>query len=188
MNLKMRLLAVSCLLLLVAQAAAGCEGWDTQEFFKSTALEEVTACLEAGAWANARSESGWIPLHRAAGFSTDPAIVTVLLEAGAEVNDRDEDGNTPLHVAAVLNPNPAVITALVEAGAEVDARNEDGRTPLHWAARFSDNPAVITALLDAGADTTALDAYGRSPWNYARGREGLEGTDALLRLYEGRPR
>lgn len=169
-------------------AAAGCEGWDTQEFFESTTLEEVTACLEAGVWANARSASGWTPSHRAAGFSTDPAIATALLEAGAEVNDRDEDGNTPLHVAAVLNPNPTVITALVAAGAEVDARNGDGWTPLHWAARFSDNPAVITALLDVGADTTALNAYGRSPWNYVRDREGLEGTDALLRLYEGRPR
>jgi ankyrin repeat protein len=117
------------------------------------------------------------------------AVIWTLLDAGADVNAQAEEGEyTPLHYAARHSATPAVIWILVTAGADVNARNLVGETPLHNAAWHNDNPAVITALLDAGADTTALDAYGRSPWNYARGREGLEGTDALLRLYEGRPR
>ena len=147
--------------------AAKCARWNTPEFFESITLTEVKGCLASGVEVNARAEGGWTPLHRAAWFSDNPAVVEVLLDAGADVNARDEDGYTPLHNAAWFDPNPAVIEALLDAGAEVNARAEGGWTPLHRAAWFSDNPAVVEVLLDAGADVNARDEDGYTPLHNA---------------------
>ena len=67
----------------------------------------------------------------------------------------------------------------------MDAWDNYGLTPLHLAALLTDNPAIIAALIDAGADAAARDANGKTPWDYAREREGLQGTDAYRRLNEG---
>ena len=63
-----------------------CEGWNTREFFKAVSANDVTSCLSAGADVNARDESGWTPLHRAATYNDNPAVLEVLLAAGADVN------------------------------------------------------------------------------------------------------
>ena len=90
----------------------------------------VKALLEAGANLEARNENGDTPLHRAAVFNENPAVIEALLEAGANLEARDElFGRTPLHSAAGFNKNPAVVKALLEAGADVNARNENGATP-----------------------------------------------------------
>ena len=102
------------------------------------------------------------------------------------MNARDGGGFTPLHNVAGWSANPAIIETLVAAGAEVNARDRDGDTPLHNAAQSSTSPTIITALLDAGADAAARDDDGKIPWDYAREREGLQGTDAYWRLNEGR--
>ncbi|MDE0528681.1 MAG: ankyrin repeat domain-containing protein [Truepera sp.] len=150
-------------------------GWYTYpwEFFASATLAEVRGCLEAGARVNARNSWGTTPLHWAAGYSGDPAIITTLLAAGAEVNAQDRDGDTPLHFAARFSDDPAVLRALLAAGAEVNARDEDGYTPLHLAAKWSDNPAVIEVLLASGADPSAWDYEGKIPWDYAKDRAEL---------------
>ena len=85
--------------------------------------------MEGGADPNARDEDGSTPLHRAAAYNTDPAIISLLLKAGADLKTRDEWGQTPLHEAAQSNGNPDVITALLEAGADPRAQDESGRTP-----------------------------------------------------------
>ncbi|MDE0529190.1 MAG: ankyrin repeat domain-containing protein, partial [Truepera sp.] len=175
----MRCLLVWGVLSLAAQAvAAGCAEWNTREFFESATLEQLEGCLDAGAEVNARDGGGFTPLHNAAGWSANPAIIETLVAAGVEVNVRGRVNFTPLHNAAWWNANPAVIEALVAAGAEVNARDRDGDTPLHDAARFSDNPAIITALLDAGADEAARDDDGKIPWDYARNRAQLKDPDA----------
>ena len=103
------------------------------------------------------------PLHRAAMFSTTPAIVTALVKAGADVNARAENGWTPLH-AAGTSKTPAIVTALVKAGADVNARNENGGwTPLHVAAGNSTTPAAVTVLVKAGAEVNARDENGATP-------------------------
>ena len=110
-------------------------GWYTYpwEFFASATLAEVRGCLEAGARVNARNSWGTTPLHWAAGYSGDPAIIGALLAAGAEVNARDEDGGTPLHLAAKWSDNPAVIEVLLASGADPSAWDYEGKIPWDYA-------------------------------------------------------
>ena len=138
-----------------AAATMGCEEWNTKEFFQTATVEQVTACLAAGADVHMRGEYGFTPLHFAAQFNENPAVIEALLAAGANLEARAEGDYTPLHFAAGFNENPAVIEALLAAGADVNMRGEDGGTPLHFAAGFNENPAVIEALLAAGANLEA---------------------------------
>ena len=189
MTLRLRyLLVVVSVFTLASQGLAqGCAEWNTQEFFESATPYEVRACLEAWSRVNARTLNDTLPLHFAAWYTPNPAVIAVLLEVGAEVNARNEFGNTPLHIAAWTGGDInnirviheagargsfAVISALrvlllLEAGAEVNALNKDGDTPLHTAAGDNNNPAVITALVVAGAEVNALNKDGRTPLHYA---------------------
>lgn len=127
--------------------------------------------------------TGETPLHHAAGYNANPAVVEALVAAGADVAATGgERLDTPLHYAAQHNPNPAMVEALVEAGADVNARNRpvnptwviqdhlNGVTPLHRAAAANLNPAVVEALLRAGAEVDARDTDGATPLHYAAGR------------------
>jgi len=116
-----------------------CEGWNTDGFFKAVSANDVTSCLSAGADVNARTESGYTPLHMAAAFNDNPAVLEVLLAAGADVNARTESGWTPLHMAAWVNLTPAVFEVLLAAGADPTALTEDGRLPFNLA---GENPAI----------------------------------------------
>ena len=78
----------------VAQA---CEDWNTVEFFETAAAADVQFCLDGGAAIDARDENGMTPLHTAAGWIGDPAVIRILAAAGADVGARDSDGWTPLH-------------------------------------------------------------------------------------------
>ena len=165
-----------------------CAEWSTQEFFESATLEIVESCLAAGVDVNAQvvSESDYwgphTPLHFAAGYSANPAIITALLDAGADASAQTPRGITPLHFAAGSNDNPAIIESLVAAGAKVNARHWLDWIPLHSAAARNANPDIIEALLDAGADAGARDREDKTPWDYAHNNEALRGTDAYLRL------
>ena len=169
-----------------AQAALDCEEWNTEEFFQTATLDQVTACLTAGAEVNTRDDDGFTPLHWAA-INENPAVTEALLAAGAEVDARSISGLTPLHFAAGVYENPAVIGLLLEAGANLEARDDDGATPLHRAVlRYNQNPAEIEALLDAGANAAARNAAGQTPWDLAQENEALKGSDAYRRLNDAR--
>ena len=88
----------------------------------------VTALVNAGADLEVRTESGFTPLHVAAGISKTPAVVTALVNAGADLEARDESGLTPLHVASGGSAVPAVVSALVNAGADPNARDQANKT------------------------------------------------------------
>lgn len=84
------------------------------------------------------------PLHRAAAFSADPALVALLIARGADPDARDADGRTPLHAAAA---NPLAAVALLAAGADPCATDATGR------------PALAAATLEA-IRRAAPEAYG----------------------------
>ena len=146
-----------------------CAEWNTLEFFESATLAEVRDCLASGADVGARDDDGYTPLHLAARYNDNPAVIEALVAAGADLGVReDEEGWTPLHLAARYNDNPTVITALAGTGADLGARDDDGDTPLHLAAGYNDNPTVIAALVDAGADLGAQEyGYGWTPLHLA---------------------
>ena len=175
------LLAVLATPALAAQAGPNCAAWNTQEYFQTATVEDVTACLAAGADVAARTDDGHTPLHLAAAANDNPAVLEALLATGAELEARSGTGQTLLHLAAMYNENPAVIEALVAAGADPMARTDDGHTPLHNAAWFNENPAVIEALLAAGADPNAHLRFGDTPLHVAADRHGTaEVIRALL--------
>ena len=63
-------------------AGDSCKAWNTKGFFKRAGVADVSRCLDAGAYVNARTEIvGQIPPHFAARYSTTPAIVTNLIKA-----------------------------------------------------------------------------------------------------------
>ncbi|MYI44949.1 MAG: hypothetical protein F4123_00895 [Gemmatimonadetes bacterium] len=165
----------------------GCDRWRTRTFFHIAATDIVAACLDAGADVNALSGGGSTPLHLAAAWASDPAVVALLVQAGADVNARDGDDYAPLHRAAQSNDNPDMIGMLLDAGAEVDAWASGfsidwgwDYTPLHLAVS-NGNPAVTAALLDAGANVNAVSGRGTgTPLHQAAGNESNPVVVALL--------
>ena len=125
---------------------------------ESGTASEVEAALAAGADPDARTESGFTPLHLAAMDNSNPAVIKALLEGGADPGARDDNDNTPLH-AAVWNSNLSVITALLEGGAYPAARNTRGKTPFDY---MKDNKALWVTdaywLLKAALKAALADA------------------------------
>lgn len=112
----------------------------------------LDAFISAGADVDATDGRGWTPLHSAARFTPNEAVLVALLDAGALVDARDRAGDTPLHWAAAENPNVRIVTLLIEAGADVNSVDRYGWVPLHAAAESSSNPEIIDALVAAGAE------------------------------------
>ena len=146
-----------------------CTHWNTPKFFKTASVEDVTACLKAGANPKAQDEDGRTPLHHIARGNGNSSMVAALVQAGADIHARDQDGRTPLHAAGGSSHNPAVIALLVKSGADPDARDQYGDTPLHWAAwtESSVNAEGITALVQAGAEVDARNNEDRTPLHVA---------------------
>ena len=194
---------------------ADCRLWPSPVFFAGATAAHVAECLEAGAEvASGRGQryfgtgsgrlvsypDGSNPLHMAATWTRDPAVITLLARAGADVGARNQEYSSPmdhhhapLDHAARDNPDPAVIAALVAAGAEVNAWSAQA-TPLHEAAGNA-NPEVAVALLEAGARMDLLAAGGRTPLHRAAaenanpaiiGELASRGADVNARLPAGR--
>ena len=152
-----------------ADAQEDCAAWGTRSFFSTGTAEQVTSCLESGADVNAVGESGATPLHLAARWARDPAVIAVLVDTGADVNARDSSGETPLRSAVLADRMPAVeallaagadpaarrnrvpaVEALLAGGADVNQRDPGGQTPLHTAAARNRDTATVVALVTAG--------------------------------------
>ena len=83
--------------------------------------------LKAGADVNVGDSGGMTPLHYAAKYNVNPAVIPALLEAGAEVNARNNKKETPLDLAVRFRQYLAR-QALLEAGASPAAKDEEGKT------------------------------------------------------------
>ncbi len=160
--------------------------WNTIDFFEIATVAAVTSRLSSGADVNAQDQCGYTPLHFAAAFNSDPAVVKTLLNAGANLQAADHEwGATPLHWGAWSSKNPSVITALLDNGADPNAQDKGGGTPLHAAAFNNSNPAIVNVLLDAGAKTDIRDKESdKTPLDYVEDNAALKGTNAYRRLME----
>ena len=174
-----------------AGAQEGCEDW-WQILSGREAIEQVNACLEAGADVNTPDRTGDTPLHTAAQVGRLPEVILALVNAGADVHARRSDGSTPLHVALARGGSPEVVEALVAAGADVNARDNTGNTPLHGFG-WSSDPAVARRLLELGADPNARNNAGRvaypascENWNTVSFTRIASAPEAAACVAEGR--
>lgn len=108
---------------------------------KLDAAESVEALLEAGAEANAADTDHWRPLHWAAFYDTECAVMP-LLRRSADVNAQNGRKETALHWAC-RNDSARVARALL-GSQELDlaSRANDGETAMDWAQR-SESPRVL---------------------------------------------
>ncbi|MCY3681560.1 MAG: ankyrin repeat domain-containing protein [Gemmatimonadetes bacterium] len=147
------------------QTAVSCKGWDTEDYFKTATLEEVTACLDTGIDLNARDDAGATPLHRAAKNTENLDVIKALINAGADIEAQDKDYRTPLYWAVSFNNLPA-IKILINAGAN-KARVKDKWTPLHWAAAYNKSLDLVKSLINTGSNLKAKDKDKRTPLHVA---------------------
>ena len=129
--------------------------FSSPNFFRDATEQAIENCIQGGSDINIRNVAGWMPLHFAAAFNDDPAIISFLIEKGADIDGRNDNGRGALHMAATYSTEPAVIHVLVEAGYKIDERDIGGGTPLHSAAAHNAEPAIVTALLSVGADVSS---------------------------------
>lgn len=113
--------------------------------------------------ANARDDTGSVPLHWAA-ISDSIDAIQLLWKAGTDLNVMDNTGWTPLHWA-VWEEKGEAVRFLLRAGAKVNAKNSKGNTALHLAIR---GPREIAKMLViAGADVNAINNDKKTPLHAA---------------------
>jgi uncharacterized protein len=173
-------------------------------------VEMVHALLLAGAWVNARSETGSTALMYLR-EKASPEMVRELISVGALVNEQNESGTTALINAASLS-NSAAVKELLAAGARTDAKDNEGKNALMHAAANEDleiikllidaraaidekdqdgktalmiaadegDPDTVPILIQAGAQINQLDNRGWSALMFAVNVQDVESVDALL--------
>ena len=165
--------------------APNCAEWNTEGFFETATVEDVTACLSAGADTTAGSrrveagELGFGDTTRSNGAYEDR--YSHVGRAGqslvVEVRYSDLDGRLIVEVESPSGKWFYGATGMqtlsldetgeyrilvssfpsVVSGPYTLHIGNGGRTPLYYAGRYNENPAVIEALLAAGADVASRD-------------------------------
>ena len=156
---------------------ADCADWNTFFFNQAATIEDISACLAAGADPNAESETGWTPLHFAAA-NKDLAVIQALMAAGADPKARNYGGRgvTPLELAVRFNDNATVFQALMAADPATGS-SRDWQL-LHTAGYGT--AAELRMLLDTGGDPHEREPGGRALLHMAAGNIDASVTHALL--------
>jgi len=154
-------LVVAVLLSVFTPASARAQAADFFEVVRTGTAQQVEAAIAQGADVKALNADNESPLHVAAQYNRDPAVIAILVKAGADPNARDVNGSTPLSLALErADKSSDAARALLQAGAAVNTMDNTGRTPLILALRNKYPPEAITAIVNAGADVkvTSRDA------------------------------
>ncbi|KAF6214976.1 hypothetical protein GE061_009724 [Apolygus lucorum] len=133
----------------------------------------ATLLVSKGAPVNCSSESGWTPLHIAAGDAAAYEVIKLMLERGAHANAEiavnsvtdylsEEAGDTPLHRAA-LKGNLKIVELLLEHGADCNKTNTHVTPPLIVAVKGKWKE-ITKILLDHGADVHQYNINPPSLW------------------------
>ena len=133
--------------LLLGDTEANC--WGGYHFFQRATVQDVQACLDAGAdieWHNKNGETVLMHVVEFVGSGSRSEIVKLLLDAGADPNAQDHGGRSALHGAAMWGLDRTV-KVLLDAGADPNVQNEDGDTPLEVVTVFGRPEAVRDLLL-----------------------------------------
>jgi len=137
-------------------------------------VDEVKRLIAEGADINAKSDSGWTPLHRAV-YEGHESLVELLVTRGADINAQFRLGGTPLSFAAIKGQKD-MVEFLLAKGADINIG-----TPLVGAA-VNGHTAIVELLLARGADVNLKDKYnGRTALEEAKNKNHTEIVDALLR-------
>ena len=187
---------------LLLEAGADVSAWNNNGYHPTTPLHEAATIgnieilhllLEAGADVSAHRGFTDTPLHSAAWFSGDPAVIQVLLDAGSDVNVPPDQTfvvggegiltSSPLHSAAaraMLFKAPdeeswchrvppaeevAGLTLLLEAGADVNAQTHvwEDQNWEHYSATWGETPLHYAAAGGCELAIETLLDFGADP-------------------------
>ncbi len=151
----------------------------------------VRALLEAGADPTARDQDGDTPLHIAANWTDDVAILDALLDAGADVRAANDDGERPVDLAWDIRGREAYWRLVVPEGTLAPGQAhrgsltladdvwEDGAHYDVWRVTASAGQQVVVQM-----DSDELDAYlrvlGRDGATIATDDDGGSETNARV--------
>ncbi|MGI9345828.1 MAG: ankyrin repeat domain-containing protein [Gammaproteobacteria bacterium] len=170
-----------------ASAKKKCYGYtnvhqsDVQSFWSQAKLDVIRKCV-AKYGINIESQLGFTPLHAAAAYSKDPAIVSYLIAKGADIRAQDNYGFTPLHLSVTRNKLEQVTSMLIDAGAGLDVQDHYNRTPLHWSAIRSKTPEIFGLLINKGASFAIKDENGKTAFDLAHVNAYLKDTSVIKSL------
>ncbi len=187
---------------LLLDAGADVSAWNNNGYHPTTPLHDAATIgnieilhllLDAGADVSAHRGFTDTPLHSAAWFSGDPAVIQVLLDAGSDVNVPPDQTfvvggegiltSSPLHSAAaraMLFKAPdeeswchrvppaeevAGLTLLLEAGADVNARTHvwEDQNWEHYSATWGETPLHYAAAGGCELAIETLLDFGADP-------------------------
>ncbi|KAJ9057124.1 hypothetical protein DSO57_1025556 [Entomophthora muscae] len=114
-----------------------------------------------------QSKFGWAPLHYAAHFGHEKAVLE-LLKLGASVDLQDKETKaSSLHHASKMGHVETVKLLIQAGGANPELCDKFGRTPLHLACKNGWYDIAFYLLYEIGVDADAKDTSENTPLHYA---------------------